>query len=321
MIKNSKIIDGKLHAQNLLKKLKPFGVKYFEKFGRKPSLAVILLGDNPASQIYVKNKIRISRDNNIKSTEILFPNDISENKLLDKIIELNKNNSIDGILVQLPLPKHISEKIIINTIDPEKDVDGFHPKNFGNLLMGNSNLVPCTPLGCIYMLKNELTNLNGKHAVIIGRSNIVGKPMASLLLSSNCTVTVTHSKTKNLDDICKRADILVAAIGRPAMINENYIKENAIVIDVGINRVEYKGINLDTIQILIDKSKPKTITTQLLVENGLANKKDLIKILGRGELKSKINISAHGFSSKAKSIIEDLGGKIEIIEKKKEKVE
>ena len=125
--------------------------------------------------------------------------------------------------MQLPLPKHISEKIIINTIDPEKDVDGFHPKNFGNLLMGNSNLVPCTPLGCIYMLKNELTNLNGKHAVIIGRSNIVGKPMASLLLSSNCTVTVTHSKTKNLDDICKRADILVAAIGRPAMINENYI--------------------------------------------------------------------------------------------------
>ena len=238
MKKNSKIIDGKLHAQNLLKKLKPFGVKYFEKFGRKPSLAVILLGDNPASQIYVKNKIRISRDNNIKSTEILFPNDISENKLLDKIIELNKNNSIDGILVQLPLPKHISEKIIINTIDPEKDVDGFHPRNFGNLLMGNSNLVPCTPLGCIYMLKNELTNLNGKHAVIIGRSNIVGKPMASLLLSSNCTVTVTHSKTKNLDDICKRADILVAAIGRPAMINENYIKENAIVIDVGINRVE-----------------------------------------------------------------------------------
>jgi len=160
-----------------------------------------------------------------------------EEELLQKIVSLNEDVEIDGILVQLPLPNHISEQNVINTINPDKDVDGFHPVNFGKLYMGVPNFVPCTPLGCLYMLKNELKHLSGKNAIIVGRSNIVGKPMASLLLSSNCTVTLTHSKTKYLKEHCKKADILIAAVGCPEMIDDTYVNEGAIVIDVGINRV------------------------------------------------------------------------------------
>ena len=160
----------------------------------------------------------------------------------NQIVKLNNDITVDGILVQLPLPAHISEKTVIQSIDPLKDVDGFHPNNFGKLFMGESNFIPCTPLGCLYLLKKELKELDGKNIVIIGRSNIVGKPMASLLLSSNCTVTITHSKTKNLRDHCSNADILISAIGRPEMIDETYIKPNAIVIDVGINRLELNNI-------------------------------------------------------------------------------
>ena len=232
-----KNIDGKLYANKLLKKIFPLSQDYFYKFNRKPSLAVILIGEDPASNVYVKNKIRTAEANNIKSIEIKLPTETSEEELLQKIISLNEEVEIDGILVQLPLPNHISEQKVINTINPDKDVDGFHPVNFGKLYMGVPNFVPCTPLGCLYMLKNELKYLSGKNAVIVGRSNIVGKPMASLLLSSNCTVTLTHSKTKYLKEHCKNADILIAAVGCPEMIDDTYVNEDAIVIDVGINRV------------------------------------------------------------------------------------
>ena len=235
---NNKIINGKFYAEGLLKEIYPLSLEYTEKYKRKPSLAVILLGSDPASLIYVKNKIRTAENNNIESIEITLSIATTERIVLDKIIELNNNAEIDGILVQLPLPKHISEELVIQTISPDKDVDGFHPTNFGKLFMGKPNFIPCTPFGCFYMLKKEIGNLSGKNAVIVGRSNIVGKPMASLLLSSNCTVTITHSKTKNLIDECKKADILIAAIGKPEMISAEYVKKNAVIIDVGINRIE-----------------------------------------------------------------------------------
>ena len=237
----SKIINGKQYAENLLKEIFPLSNLYSKKFLRNPCLAVILVGEDPASKIYVKNKILTAEKNNITSVEIKLPIDTSEEHLLNEIYKLNKDTNVDGILVQLPLPLHISEKLIIKSIDPFKDVDGFHPINFGKLLMGDPNFVPCTPLGCFYMLKKELNELNGKNVVIIGRSNIVGKPMASLLLSSNCTVTITHSKTKNLKEHCSDADILISAIGQPEMIDDTYIKPNAIIIDVGINRLKLEN--------------------------------------------------------------------------------
>ena len=241
---NDKIINGKIHADNLLKKIYPLSVDYIKKYSKKPTLAVVLIGNDPASEVYVKNKITTANKNNINSLKITFSNEVYENILLDKIIELNNNPDVHGILVQLPLPKHISEKLVIQTINPEKDVDGFHPTNYGNLFMGSPSFIPCTPLGCFYMLKKEIPDLTGKNAVIIGRSNIVGKPMASLLLSSNCTVTIAHSKTINLIETCKKADILIAAIGKPEMINEDYIKKNAIIIDVGINRIEQNDLSI-----------------------------------------------------------------------------
>ena len=234
-----KIIDGKYYADKLLKKVHPLCENFFLKFNRKICLAVILVGEDPASRVYVKNKLLTAEKNNIKSIEIILPTETSEDELHKEIVSLNEDMTVDGILVQLPLPKHISEKNVINSIDPNKDVDGFHPINFGKLYMGVPNFIPCTPLGCLYLIKNELEEISGKNAVIIGRSNIVGKPMASLLLSSNCTVTLTHSKTKHLKEHCKNADILIAAVGCPEMIDDTYVNENAIVIDVGINRVEH----------------------------------------------------------------------------------
>jgi methylenetetrahydrofolate dehydrogenase (NADP+)/methenyltetrahydrofolate cyclohydrolase len=200
---------------------------------------VILVGDNTASRIYVNNKVRTAEKNGIQSKEVILSSKVSEVNLLNEILKLNADENVDGILVQLPLPAHISEKNIIHSINPKKDVDGFHPINFGKLFMGNPNFIPCTPLGCFYMLKNEFKDLSGKNAVIIGRSNIVGKPMASLLLASNCSVTITHSKTKNLQEHCKKADILVSAVGIPEMVDETYIKQDAIIIDVGINRLQF----------------------------------------------------------------------------------
>ncbi len=241
-----KIIDGKKYSEELLKQLIPLSSKFFKNFNRKPCLAVVLVGDNTASGIYVKNKVNIAEKNGIESIKIILSSEVSEQDLLNEIFKLNENQDIDGILVQLPLPKHISEKKIIHNIDPMKDVDGFHPINFGKLFMGDPNFIPCTPMGCFYMLKNELKDLNGKNAVIIGRSNIVGKPMASLLLSSNCSVTVTHSKTKNLQEHCKKADVLISAVGIPEMIDETYIKKDAIVIDVGINRLQLLNSKTNT---------------------------------------------------------------------------
>ena len=234
----NKIIDGKMYAEKLLGEIHPLSKEFLDNFNRKPCLTVIVVGDNPASKIYVKNKILVAKKIDIESKEILLNSDITEDELIQHISVLNKDQNVDGILVQLPLPKHISEKKIINLISPLKDVDGFHPKNFGKLFSGDPKFIPCTPLGCLYMLKHEIEDIKGKNAVIIGRSNIVGKPMASLLLSSDCSVTITHSRTKNIQEHTRKADILIVAVGIPEMIDEKFIKPGAIVIDVGINRLE-----------------------------------------------------------------------------------
>ena len=237
----NKIIDGKMYAEKLLEEIFPLSKNFLDNFNRKPCLTVILVGDNPASKIYVKNKILAAKKIDIESKEILLSSDITEDELIQHISVLNKDQNVDGILVQLPLPIHISEKKIINLISPSKDVDGFHPKNFGKLFMGDPKFIPCTPLGCLYMLKHEIDDIKGKNAVIIGRSNIVGKPMASLLLSSDCSVTITHSKSKNIEEHTRKADILIVAVGIPEMIDEKFIKPDTIVIDVGINRLESKN--------------------------------------------------------------------------------
>ncbi len=237
----NKIIDGKMYAEKLLEEIHPLSKKFLYNFNRKPCLTVILVGDNPASKTYVKNKILVAKKIDIESKEILLSSDITEDELIQHISILNKDQNVDGILVQLPLPKHISEKKIINLISPLKDVDGFHPKNFGKLFMGDPKFIPCTPLGCLYMLKHEIEDIKGKNAVIIGRSNIVGKPMASLLLSSDCSVTIIHSKSKNIEVHTRKADILIVAVGIPEMIDEKFIKPDTIVIDVGINRLESKN--------------------------------------------------------------------------------
>ena len=237
----NKIIDGKMYAEKLLGEIHPLSKGFLNNFNRKPCLTVILVGDNPASKIYVKNKILIAKKIDIESKEILLGSDVTEDELIHHISILNKDPNVDGILVQLPLPKHISEKKIINLISPSKDVDGFHPENFGKLFMGDPKFIPCTPLGCLYLLKHEIEDIKGKNAVIIGRSNIVGKPMASLLLSSDCSVTIIHSKSKNIEVHTRKADILIVAVGIPQMIDEKFIKPDAIVIDVGINRLESKN--------------------------------------------------------------------------------
>ena len=244
-----KIINGIKHSQNLIESVKELVLKSERLNKRKPSIAVILIGANSASEIYVKNKIKTAENIGIISKKIVYPSSITEKELLNKIKDLNEQKDIDGILVQLPLPMHISEDKVILSIDPKKDVDGFHPINLGNLFLGNINgMIPCTPLGCIYMLKKELGSLNGLNATIVGRSNIVGKPMQSLLLKENCTTTITHSKTRNLSEFTLKADILIAAIGMTEFIDNNYVKDKATVIDVGINR---KKIN-DKIKILGD---------------------------------------------------------------------
>ena len=233
------IIDGKKIAKDLRQNLKNEIQNL--KNNAKPYLVVILIGNNTASKIYVKNKEKSASEVGIKSKVIKLEVNISEKDLIKKIEYLNLDINVHGILVQLPLPKHIDERKIISKIDPIKDVDGFHPVNVGNLSSGNDSMIPCTPLGCYLLLKNTIQNLSGKNVVIIGRSNINGKPMAQLLLKENCTVTVTHSKTKNIEKICKHADIIVVAVGKPKMINKNWVNKNSVVIDVGINRIEENG--------------------------------------------------------------------------------
>ena len=231
------IIDGKKQAEIIRNEIKKEISDLKKKSGKTPSLTVILIGDYAPSLIYVKNKEKSAREVGINSEIIRYSKNVSEKDILKKIEELNKNDEISGILVQLPLPSQISKEKIINAINPSKDVDGFNPINVGNLSSGYNSIVPCTPLGCLLLIKNIESNLAGKHAVIIGRSNLNGKPMAQLLLKENCTVTIVHSKTNDLKNECLKADILVAAVGVPNLIKKGWVKKNAIVIDVGINKV------------------------------------------------------------------------------------
>ena len=203
----------------------------------EPGLAVVLVGDNPASQVYVRSKARATVEVGMRSIECKLPGDEPETKLLDLIRRLNRDDTVDGILVQLPLPGHIDPSKVIDTIDPAKDVDGLHVVNVGNLALGRTALVSCTPAGCMLLIRDRLGDLSGAHAVVVGRSNLVGKPLAQLLLAANCTVTVAHSKTRDLPAVCRSADILIAAVGRPEMVRGGWIKPGATVIDVGINRV------------------------------------------------------------------------------------
>lgn len=228
----AKIIDGKKIAQKIRSELK----REIQNLKIKPELRVILVGNNPASQIYVKNKEKYASEVGIKSETIRLPEDITEEKLLKQIKKLNKDKHINGILVQLPLPSHINEFSVINAIAPEKDVDGFTIYNKGLLSIGKPALTPCTPLGIIELLKQYKVNIASKNAVVIGRSNIVGKPMAQLLLNEDATVTICHSKTKNLAEITSNADILISAVGKPKFIGKKYVKKDATVIDVAMNR-------------------------------------------------------------------------------------
>ena len=238
---SEKIIDGKSVAAELRKKINILGMDYINETGSKPGLAVVLVGENPASQIYVKNKIAQTKEVGFESFEYRFSENVSEKELLDLIDKLNIDNSINGILVQLPLPDHIDSVKVLDMISPEKDVDGFHAINVGRLWSGLNSLVPCTPLGCSILIKRELGNISGANAVVIGRSDIVGKPMSSLLLKANATVTIVHSRTKNIESICANADILVAAVGVPNMVKGSWIKKGSTIIDVGINRIEESG--------------------------------------------------------------------------------
>jgi len=232
------IIDGKKIAAELREELKKKVVELKSTYNATPGLTVILVGEDVPSKIYVKNKEKFAKEVGMNSEVIRYPADLEEKVLLNKIKELNKNNKVSGILVQLPLPKHIDKRKVIETIDHEKDVDGFHPINVGNLSSGYESSIPCTPLGCILLLKKVEKNLSGKHAVVIGRSNLNGKPMTQLLLKENCTVTITHSKTKDLKAECLRADIIIAAVGIPKLVKGDWVKKGAIVIDVGINKTD-----------------------------------------------------------------------------------
>ena len=234
------IIDGKKIAENLRIKLKK-EIEQLPASQIRPGLTVILIGDDLASQIYVRNKEKFAQEVGIRSKILKFDNTITEQNLIKEIHKLNSDTSVHGILVQLPLPNHINSRKIISEIDPGKDVDGFHPVNVGNLSAGNEALVPCTPYGCYLLLKEVVSDLSGLHAVIIGRSNINGKPMAQLLLKEDCTVTIAHSKTKNLKQLCLTADILVAAAGKAHMVKSDWVKSDCVVIDVGINRLEENG--------------------------------------------------------------------------------
>ena len=233
----NEVIDGKKYSQALRDKVKNFVEIIKEKKKITPGLAVILVGEDPASQVYVRNKGKQTLEAGMNSYEYKLDASTSANKLLTLIEKLNEDANVHGILCQLPLPDHLNEQEVINAIDPKKDVDGFHISNVGLLNTGQKSMIPCTPLGCLLLLKDRLGDLTGKNAVIVGRSNIVGKPMANLLLQENCTVTITHSRTKNIEYICASADIVVAAVGRPEMIKKEWVKQGATVIDVGINRV------------------------------------------------------------------------------------
>jgi len=237
----SKVIDGKAFAETVRAGVGKQVDWLKSNHGVTPGLAVVLVGEDPASQVYVRNKGKQTLEAGMNSYEHKLDTSVSEAELLALIDQLNKDENVHGILVQLPLPDHMREAAVIDAIDYRKDVDGFHLTNVGLLNTGGDGVVPCTPLGCIMMLKDRLGSLSGKNAVVVGRSNIVGKPMAALLLKESCTVTIAHSRTQDLADVCRAADILVAAVGRPEMIPGDWVKPGAAVIDVGINRIERDG--------------------------------------------------------------------------------
>ena len=233
----AKLIDGKAAALAIRERIAGEVSRFFEATGRAPGLAVVLVGDDPASSSYVRSKGKATREAGMESFEHQLPATTTQEELITLVDRLNSDPAVDGILVQLPLPPQIDERVIITRISPDKDVDGFHPVNAGRLAIGLHGFAPCTPIGCVKLIKGELGDLSGKEAVVIGRSNIVGKPVAQLLLRENCTVTIAHSRTRDLPDVVRRGDIVVAAVGRPEMVRGDWIKPGATVIDVGINRV------------------------------------------------------------------------------------
>jgi methylenetetrahydrofolate dehydrogenase (NADP+)/methenyltetrahydrofolate cyclohydrolase len=232
------VIDGKAFAERLRQRVAEAVPAFAAASGRKPGLAVVLVGEDPASQVYVRSKGKATLAAGMESFEHRLPEATGQDELLALVERLNADEAVDGILVQLPLPRHMNEQAVIAAIDPAKDVDGFHVANAGRLAVGEEALVSCTPLGCLMLLKDRLGDLSGLEAVVVGRSNIVGKPMAQLLLRENCTVTIAHSRTRDLPDVVRRADILVAAVGRPQMIRGGWLKPGATVIDVGVNRIQ-----------------------------------------------------------------------------------
>jgi methylenetetrahydrofolate dehydrogenase (NADP+) / methenyltetrahydrofolate cyclohydrolase len=238
---DTKLIDGKAEAAHLRQEVANAVAALTREHGAQPGLAVVLVGEDPASQVYVRNKGKQTVEVGMRSFEHKLPATTTERELLDIVGALNADPAVDGILVQFPMPDQISQHKVINTIDPAKDVDGLHPMNAGRLWTGEPALVACTPYGCIHLLRRSLGKLGGMEAVVIGRSNLVGKPIAGLLLNENCTVTMTHSRTRDLAAVARRADILVAAIGRPEMVKGDWIKPGATVIDVGINRIDLPG--------------------------------------------------------------------------------
>ena len=252
------IIDGKKEAEILREEIKKEIISIKKKTNKVPGLSVILIGDLVPSQIYVRNKEKNSKEVGMNSNIIKYSKDVAEEEVLKKIKELNNDKNVSGILVQLPLPDQIGKEKIINSIDPSKDVDGFHPINVGNLASGYKAIVPCTPLGCLILLKKVEKNLSGKHAVIIGRSNLNGKPMTQLLLKENCTVTIVHSKTKNLKEECSRADILIAAAGKAKLVKKDWVKNGSIIIDVGINQEGDKIVGDVSFEEVKDKAKAIT---------------------------------------------------------------
>jgi methylenetetrahydrofolate dehydrogenase (NADP+)/methenyltetrahydrofolate cyclohydrolase len=235
--RDARIIDGKAFAVGLRTRIATAVAELKAKRGVTPGLAVVLVGEDPASRVYVRNKTEQTVAAGMRDVKHVLPATTTTAELLDLVQRLNADPEVDGILVQLPLPKQIDAARILETIDPEKDVDGFHTVNVGRLGVGRDSLVPCTPLGCMMLIRDRLPNPAGAHAVVLGRSNIVGKPVAQLLLQADCTVTIAHSKTRNLPAVCREADIVVAAVGRPEMVRGDWIKPGAIVIDVGINRI------------------------------------------------------------------------------------
>lgn len=235
---SARLIDGKAFAAGLRSRVAREAARFVERNGRPPGLAVVLVGEHPPSAAYVRSKAKATVEAGMESFEHKLSADVSQGQLMALVDQLNADPAVDGILVQLPLPSHIDETAVILRIDPDKDVDGFHPMNAGRLAVGLDGLVPCTPLGCLMLLQHELGDLSGMDAIVVGRSNIVGKPMAQLLIQSNCTVTVAHSRTRDLPAVVRRSDIVVAAVGRPQLIRGDWLKPGATVIDVGQERVD-----------------------------------------------------------------------------------